>query len=90
MKLGLAPLLSIMMLVIAAPLLAASAGCKPATTHLADEKPPCDLGTLAELEAEYTAEAVSTCKGKTRATCPEMPAIEAKYSEKRERWIRCH
>lgn len=81
MKLGLAPLLLA---------LAAVVGCQPAPKSIVDEKPPCDLGTLDDIEESYLAESVKTCAGKTRATCPEMPAIEAKYAAKRDRWIQCH
>lgn len=54
------------------------------------ERPACSQETLAELEAAYVAEAISTCRGKTRETCAELPAIEAKYKAQREEWIACH
>lgn len=51
--------------------------------------PPCAHGDLAAIHAAYVAETVETCRGRTRKTCAEMPAIEAKYAAKREEWIRC-
>lgn len=53
------------------------------------ERPACSEQTLAQIEAAYVAEAVAACKGKTVETCPELPAIEKKYSTQREEWVSC-
>lgn len=64
-------------------------GCKGSEAS-APEPPACEHKTLAELEAAYVAESVQACKGhESRAACPAMPAIEAKYAQKREEWVRC-
>ncbi len=64
----------------------------------APESPtPCTL-TLeakqqaAQIEAEFTLEAVKACRAegaKTRAACKAYPAIEAKYDARRAAWARC-
>ncbi len=59
------------------------AGCEP-------EKPACSPKALADIEEAYVVEAVGTCAGYTFDTCPELPAIRAKYDAMRDAWVSCH
>lgn len=52
-------------------------------------RPACGPEQLAKLEAEYFAEAVTTCKGRRASECAELPGIEARFEVKREEWARC-
>lgn len=52
-------------------------------------RPACGPEQLAKLEAEYFAEAVTTCKGRRASECAELPGIEARFEAKREEWARC-
>lgn len=76
MKLGLRPIH-----ILALATLVMTAACR--------ERPACSAPALGTIEAAYLAEALEACKGKTRATCEALPAIEAKYATKREEWVKC-
>lgn len=53
------------------------------------ERPACSPEALAAVEAAYVHEALTTCAGKTAATCPELPAIREKYRGLRKEWETC-
>lgn len=53
------------------------------------EQPACQPAELARIEAAYVREVVDTCSGHTTETCPQYPAIKAKYSELRDAWVSC-
>lgn len=53
------------------------------------ERPACQPAELARIEAAFVQEAVTTCAGQTIETCPQYPAIKAKYSAQRDAWVSC-
>lgn len=52
-------------------------------------RPACSYVVLAEIEAAYTKEIVTKCKGQDFDTCSARPAIEAENAKQREEWARC-
>ena len=64
--------------------------CAPIKREAETMTSKCGEGSLAAIEAEYTADVAKECKGQTFDACTERPAIEAKYAAKREEWIKCH
>lgn len=55
----------------------------------APPNPACAPSKLAEIEAAYTAEMITRCKGFGFEACPDRAAVEAKYKEKRDAWSSC-
>lgn len=52
--------------------------------------PACSTDQLNAIERAYTDEVMQKCGPyKTRATCPDYPAIDEKYAEERQAWVRC-
>ena len=57
-------------------------GCGPS-------KPACTPEQLATIEANYVAEALRLCAGQNYDDCSALPALRARYQEKRDAWMRC-
>jgi hypothetical protein len=55
----------------------------------ADEPKECEPGALAQIEAEYLAEATFACQGYGYEDCERLPEIRAKYQAKRKEWVSC-
>lgn len=55
-----------------------------------ETNPACSPDQLRIMEQAYIAEVMSTCSPyKTRISCPDYAAIDAKYKALRNDWVRC-